>query len=588
MPPNKLRKQILILSVIVVCGFTGAYLFMIKHYAETHSGQLAEIIKKDTVEAVSLLSENFDFENTEGASVEKAASGKKSFKITPSLEYGFGISKTIKDILNYQSLNEIDIELKCWMKKKLNAVYVLSVEDPNSKIIFWDSKPILSDKIGDWSTIHFIFNIKPEAIKPGYIIKLYPWNKAKEEFYMDDISVNYMGMGTANNTPAAQTSTTHFFYAFENKDGLTGTECIKQTTAHSGKMACDLTGGREYGPLVIKQISDVSTTPLKKINASVWVYPLADKTNTVLTASITNSKGENIFWEGKSTESSPFPKNKWTKLNVCFNIPAEKVSPEDKLQVNVWNKGRTDVIIDDLEIVYGEGPDRKGETSTIDANSIYEKQFVPQKNKPPFNTIYFTKQEINTSAIAHFTPNDEYLVVDFIKDKNNLDELICIQNGKAILYAYNSETKQFKAVSRKSSPADSLLKIKTTSDNGKDKTFFKPTDITFPGDYFGDNKTEILEFNSDWRFDLKLIKKEKEDVTVLGNIDFKGYSNDYNPKYYEFTKIVSGKFINSAKSSLLIINCNCADADFNGKHCKQFENNPALPNSVGLYSIETK
>ena len=387
---------------------------------------------------------------------------------------------------------------------------------------------------------------------------------------------------------------TNFFYDFETTEGLTGTETIKQTTAHSGKMACDLSGGKEYGPLVIKNTSTVSTGSLKKISASVWVYPLKDNPVAVLTASISNSKGESVFWDGKSTNKL-FTKNKWTKLNANFILPFEKISPDDKIQVNVWNKSRTDLIIDDMEIVYGETPDRKGEASTIDANTIYEKQFVPQKNKPPFQTIYFTKQEINTSSISNFTPNDEFIVGDFIKDKNNLDEIICIRNGKTVLFAYSPETKQFKAVIGKSFSIDSLVTF-----NKSMKYFFSPrlldnnklipksTDVIFIGDYSGNKKQEILEFNSDWRFDLKLIELNKTEYTTLGAIDFNGYANDYNPKYYEFTKILSGNFVTTNKTSIIIISCNCADANFNGKHCNQLENNPALPNSVSLYSIENR
>ena len=37
---------------------------------------------------------------------------------------------------------------------------------------------------------------------------------------------------------------------------------------------------------------------------------------------------------------------------------------------------KTDVIIDDLEIVYGESPERRGSPSKINAAAIYEKRFA--------------------------------------------------------------------------------------------------------------------------------------------------------------------------------------------------------------------
>ncbi|MBA3704654.1 MAG: hypothetical protein H0W84_01750, partial [Bacteroidetes bacterium] len=60
--------------------------------------------------------------------------------------------------------------------------------------------------------------------------------------------------------------------------------------------------------------------------------------------------------------------------------------------------------------------------------------------------------------------------------------------------------------------------------------------------------------------------------------------NDYNPKYYEFVKIIPGNFISSTFSSLLILMQNCGDTDFNGIHCDKIENVPYLPNSTQLYS----
>ncbi len=584
MPQKKVRKLIIIFSILVICGFTSSYLFLRHQYAKKFNTG-AELVRKDSAVLTTLLSEKIDFESMENVSAEKAFSGKRSFKIESSIEYGFGINKEMNAIPGYQGLKNIDIEVKCWAKKKVEAVYVLSVEDKDGKNIYWESKPMNGDKTENWRNLHFTFNLKPETINPAYIIKLYPWNKAKEEFYIDDIAVNYQGMGIP--VPVGQSSTSNFLYDFESNEGLTGTESIKQTVAHSGKMACDLTGGREYGPLVVKKMTEVSTSLIKKITASVWVYPMTDKPNAVLTASITNSKGESVFWDGKSTENKPFPKNQWTKINASFSVPPEKISLEDKIQVNVWNKGRTDLLIDDMEVVYGEGADRKGDVSTIDANSIYEKKFSPQKNKPPFRTIYFSKQNFNYSSLSGFTPNDEFIVGDFIKDKSNLDEIICIHDGKAELFSFSSTTNEFTKVKGKVLSVDSLLKIKKNSEI-HDFTFFKPTDITFSGDYYGDNKSEIVKLNMDWRFDLKLVQEERGGYVILGNIDFKGYSNDYNPKYYEFTKIISGRFISSNQSTLIVISCNCSDADFNGKHCNQMESNTSLPNSIGLYKIENK
>ena len=586
------------LLILIISGFLIAYFFLRKNNTPDVLPVNKELTK-DSVITKSLLKENFDFENFDGATNEKAASGKKSYKLTAAIEYGFGANKFIKDIPNYQNLKTIELDMKCWMKKKVDAVYVVSVEDAKGKSIYWESKPIDRGKNEEWCNLHCAYVLKPEAINAEYIIKIYPWNKTKKEFYIDDLVVDYKGTEMINSAVStAQSSGTNYFYDFEKTDGLTGTESIKKTTAHSGIMACDLTGGREYGPLVIKKVGEISNTPFKKISTSVWVYPLTDKPNLVLTASITNEKNENLFWNGKSTETSPCPKNKWTKLNMSCDLPVDKITLESKIQVNVWNKGKTDLIVDDMEIVYGESTDRRGEASTIDANTIYEKKYVSQRNKPPFKTIYFVKQEINNgnstcitadknNPSADFSPNDEYLVGDFIKDKNNLDELVCIRNNKLTMFSYAPESKGFKLVWEGTNCLDSL-KHKIGNTNLNNKSEFKSTDIIYDGNYYGDGKNEFLKLNTDWRFDLKLLEKDKDGYSILGNVDFKGYPNDNNPKYYEFVKIVAGKFIDSKKTSLIVMMRNCADDNFKGIHCNQFENLPSMPNSTQLYSLEDK
>jgi hypothetical protein len=117
---------------------------------------------------------------------------------------------------------------------------------------------------------------------------------------------------------------------------------------------------------------------------------------------------------------------------------------------------------------------------------------------------------------------------------------------------------------------------------------FNSRDVTFCGNYSGSNENEILKLNTDWRFDLKLLEKGKDGYTILGNVDFKDYPNDNNPKYYEFVKIVAGKFIDSKKTSIIVLMRNCADDNFKGIHCNQFENLPSMPNSTQLYSLEDK
>jgi hypothetical protein len=648
------KKRFVVFSLIVLFGFLGAYQFLNKKSVAVEPQSVSPTIKKDSVFTASILLESFDIEanSDPSTSTEKAFSGKKSVKLSPEVEYGFGVNHVLRDFPSYQKLTSVSVSFKCFSQVvDSSAVFVFAINDKNGKQISWNGGVINCAKKEDWSDVTIVFEIKPEFLNPDNTLVFYPWNKQKKTIFIDDISLNFIGSSTVSIGPAAQVSNTNFFFDFETTAGLTGAETIKETTAHSGKFACDLTGGKEYGPSVIKKIKDIASDPIKKISLSMWVYPLTDNSNTVLTSSIVNSKNENVFWDGKSSENKNFTKNKWTKINAAFNLPTEKIAPDDVLTVNIWNKGKTDVLVDDLEIVYGEMPDRKGFSSTIDVNSIYEKRFVPIRNKPPFKTIYFQKQEINngngTSIIpekntitSDFSPNDTFIVGNFVSDKNNLDEIICLKSNKSSLsfegmYSYSPIKKQFEKIWENTNVSDSIWNdsnfiysgdfnkdgksdillvnkkdqgwiqlnfdgkkwivlssgkgpkkewlTRTSVPNSKD--VFKSSDIVFYGSFLNENKQELLTLNTDWRFDLKLIEQDKEGYNILGNVDFQGYQNDYNPKYYEFTKIVSGKFISTTQSSLLIMMRNCADENFKEAHCNQFENLSSLPNSTALYSF---
>jgi hypothetical protein len=649
---NTQKKRILVYVLFIVSGFLGAYLFLRNEPGQSTNNTVVTIIKKDSIFDVSLLNEFFDFENSddEFVSTEVFSSGKKSCQLSPAIEYGISITKIMKDIPSFQNLKNITVSFNSLLKKDdPDALYVLSIDDGSGKNIHWDGLPIVFKSKNEWSTSSVNFEIAPEFLNETNKISVYPWNRNKKDFFIDDVTFDYKGIAVFKNTEqSVATEKSNLYFDFETDTPVSGSENIKVTNAHSGARACDLSGGKEYGPSVNKKLSELGNPFPKKISMSAWIYPLSDNPNTVLTASVVNSKNETVYWEGKSTENKSFPKNKWTKINASYFLPVEKLSEEDILGVGVWNKGKTDVIIDDLEIVYGESPDRRGSASTIDAKAIYEKRFIGEKNKPPFQTIFFDKQEINNgdnfsitpkhkpNGTENFSPNDVFLVGDFFPDKYNLEEIICFKEKSRGMFSFSPESKQFNKLWENTVAADPLwnpnsnaysgdfntdgktdvLLVETKTNTwkilnftgkewilvseGKDpkkewisnkKTVvagvINPGDTLFPGNYT-EQKQTYLKLNTDWRFDLKLLEKEDSGYLIIGNVDFKGYPKDYNPKYFEFVKLITGKFLSKEKTSVLVVMCNCADADFSGKKCDQIENLPFLPNSVQVYSISTQ
>jgi len=678
------RKKIYaaLFALLVLGAATVIILKKKKHPSEIFPGEITQN-KKDSIFSSIIFSEFFNFETIDigTTACDKAYSGTRSTQVNPEIEYGFGIHKKTKDFPLLKDAEKVFVELMAFNEKADSSVlFVYAVTNSKKENLHWESRPIVVSKSNEWNTNKFVFEIKPELLNAENEFSFYIWNRDKKQVIVDDFNFSIFGKAIYNNTSVAH-KTTNYFYDFETTAGIEGAENIKNCMAHSGEKACDLSDGKEYGISVIKLIKDVADVPLNKISLSVWYYPLENNANTVLTVSVVNANKETVFWEGKSTDTSPFPKNVWTKLNASFFLPSDKIAMEDKIQVNIWNKGKNKIIADDLEIVYGEQPERKGVANPTDPNVYADNKFIPIKNKPPFRVLYFQNQHINTDVFKNFTASDQFYAGDFIKDKNNLDELLYISDKRIQLFRYNIEKKTFDLITNGTETTDSVKNkllnskffIADFDNNGScdilsvnketaeatlfsfygnsikaiNKTqklekkwlnkldkmqvtigFFekeKPaltmvdgeklfsltysstgfeekevtlsvsgteimskTDKLYFGSFISGIENQFLKWNTDWRFDLKFVSFFKNDFTIHYAVDFKGYQNDYNPKYYELTKIISGKFLEKNKNVLFVVSCNCKDTDFDGVNCNTIENLKELPNAINIYAADEK
>ncbi len=94
----------------------------------------------------------------------------------------------------------------------------------------------------------------------------------------------------------------------------------------------------------------------------------------------------------------------------------------------------------------------------------------------------------------------------------------------------------------------------------------------FARDIDGDGISELISCGNSWRFDMKLIRFTEKDYCILGNIDFKGYEADHNPKYYENLMIATGYFTNMKTLSLFTV-------------CMNKKLIPDLPETMGIYTL---
>ncbi len=121
-----------------------------------------------------------------------AHSGKYVSVIDATSEYSLGLVKQLKNISN-QTIDSVTFTYWVFLKNNdANAVTVISIENDQGKSLFWDG-PSLRKKVNElnkWVQVKETFKI-PSNTDKNNILKLYVWNKSKEEILLDDFNISF-------------------------------------------------------------------------------------------------------------------------------------------------------------------------------------------------------------------------------------------------------------------------------------------------------------------------------------------------------------------------------------------------------------
>jgi hypothetical protein len=120
--------------------------------------------------------------------------------------------------------------------------------------------------------------------------------------------------------------------------------------------------------------------------------------------------------------------------------------------------------------------------------------------------------------------------------------------------------------------------VSSSFGTNKNGFIFKENDL-----FMDWNNKTFLKLNTQWRFDLKQVQINKDDVAIKCNFDFQKDEKGSNPKYYEQTKILSGNFLSVKSKQLLVCYFNCLNNNFTGNNCNGIENNDDFPNGISFY-----
>ena len=236
------------------------------------------------------------------------------------------------------------------------------------------------------------------------------------------------------------------FYDFEMAPGKEMPGGFYKGQAHSGQYSVKAFGQNSFSIAVERTAQEVGVENLKAVALSAWIYVFPTKNEVkghfVFTAS--NELGVNVCWQGIGLREPEIPRGKWFKISGYFDLTSVAFKPGYKLQIYFWNNSRTDILIDDYNIVFGGAVDRRGDSAWVDMTR--PAGYTPRFNYPPFPVSLLEKETIvSLPKPSEILPSDFVIAGNFLNTGS--DALFIIgQDGKPASFAFCPETRGFRKV----------------------------------------------------------------------------------------------------------------------------------------------
>ena len=236
------------------------------------------------------------------------------------------------------------------------------------------------------------------------------------------------------------------WYDFEVPAGKPVPDGFYKGKAHSGQYSVKAFGQNSFSNAVERTAAEIGTGNLKSASISAWIYVFPTqkevKGSLVLTAS--NELGVNVLWQGIGVREPEVPKGAWFKVSGQFDLSSVVFKPGYKIQIYFWNTSSTDILVDDYYAVFGNTPERRGDSTRVDLTR--PEGFVPRFNFPPFPVSFLVKEEPGVSMNPHeLKPDDLTVAGDFFKTGS--DGLFAInQAGKVVAFIFCPANRTFQPV----------------------------------------------------------------------------------------------------------------------------------------------
>ncbi len=117
---------------------------------------------------------------------------------------------------------------------------------------------------------------------------------------------------------------------------------------HSGSSASVSDSTHPYSLGFRKTIKNISSTKIKKVKFSYWVYSMNDSINATTVFSV-DFNGKNISWEGRPLKVEEL--NKWVYKIEEFGLPRD-AQPNNEVSLYIWNNAKQEIWLDDLKVEF--------------------------------------------------------------------------------------------------------------------------------------------------------------------------------------------------------------------------------------------
>lgn len=359
-------------------------------------------------------------------------------------------------------------------------------------------------------------------------------------------------------------SNTFQVVSFEPEETLGNHNTLKKGISKTGEWACELDNTKEFSILFSKNVKDMKQKNilLNRVLASAWFYPTQTNPDAQIVFTIKNSKDSTLSWQSKGTSSGFFPLNQWTKLNASFKIEQE-LNDDDELIVYIWNKGKTQVLVDDFSFTFGEYI-ITGDTLPLATINYLTDSVVYHYHKSPTTQVNFSF--VKDFLHIPFGPQTRFATGNFYG--NSTSELLTVTNDTVYFWQYLYPKKTFTLYEK--------THLKNLSVPQKNKLFAltEPENDSLPF-YLSKN---TLYVNTSERPEIFWVSENEKKQVV-----FNHFPMDMNPLFYEM-QLFFPFYIENEGEHILCIVANCREFDSAEKNCHQFETLPNMKNTILLFS----